>query len=116
MFRTPWYLAALALCVYGVPAAAGVVAGTVVSLEQIVGLEAEGTPFLLVRISGDVVEPGPACNSSGRFAIDLSTGTGQEAARIAQLLYVTGRVGRISGNGTCDVYSNSETAVEVDAF
>lgn len=107
----------LLLCACVVPAQAGTVSGTVELIEQIIGTEENGgKPFMLVRVIGTVSSPSPACNSSNRFAIDLSSTSGQEAARIAQLLYVTRRQGRISGNGTCDLYSNSETANEVDAY
>lgn len=109
-------LALLALCGCASPAIAGTVTGEIESIEQIIGLESAGRPFMLVRIVGSVDVAPPACNTSDRFAIDLSTGTGQEAARLVQLLYVAGRTGRIQGTGDCGLYGNSETASEVDAY
>lgn len=117
MQRVSCTLALLAFGAISATAHAGTISGTIDRIEQIVNTQASGyKPFALVHITGTVDDPGPGCNTSGRFAIDLGTTTGQEAAHVAQLLYVTGRPARILGNGTCDVYSNSETASEVDAF
>jgi hypothetical protein len=97
------WIAALLLLATGSPAAAN---GTGTGVVRDVYATVNGIAFF--SISGTVSSQ-PSCNTTSRWAINVSTAAGQSEYALVVAAYSQGKSVSVLGTGACDVWSDSET-------
>jgi len=104
-----YLIAALLLFIFPQVGISGEAVGT---STQLVLLDPNNTgldPRLLFSVSGPHVNR-PACATvPSRFAIDLTTKSGQEFASVVKMAHATGMQINVIGRGTCTIWGDTES-------
>jgi len=93
----------------------GSATGKVVNIQVVTsgGPHQQGVAFIYLesKPSGS-----PECGKLPRWAVDLGVNSGQAAYSLALAAQLSGKTVTITGQGSCDVWSDTETALYISEY